>query len=77
MTKTNSKAGSVSIVIGTLILLLSGGCTLFFLAVDFSDGMTGGIWEFALAFGGPPILLGLAILVFGKWRAKQARGDQS
>jgi len=74
MTETKSKSGRVSMVIGSLILLLSGGCTLFFLGVNFMNDMMTGIWGLALAFGGPPILLGLAILMFGRWRAKRAYG---
>lgn len=75
MAEQTSRAGTVSTVIGILILVLSGGCTLFFLALDFSNGMASGLWGFALILGVPPILLGLAILWFGRWRAKRARAE--
>lgn len=72
MTDTNPKAGMVPIVIGGLILFLSGGCTLFFVGFDLTASEQMGIWPVALMFGTLPILIGAGLLYWGM-RRRRAR----
>ncbi len=71
MADESSKPGKVLIVIGGLILFLSGGCTLFFVGFDLTASEQMGIWPVALMFGTLPILIGAGLLYWGLRR----RGD--
>ena len=56
---------------GTVLTLLSGGCTLFFtIALADGYGLDGGL-IISLMFGGIPILIGLLFMYIG-WRKSKA-----
>lgn len=63
--------GGLLLVVGWLIALLTGGCTLFFLFQMLSDAITGnpyvGVSDIGLLLiiGGVPFLVGVGIIKIG------------
>lgn len=80
MAEPSTNAGSSFIVIGILMILLSGGCSLVLTFNSILDGrdffkVLEAAYTFLL-FASPALVIGGGLVAFGKHRAKQASESQ-
>ena len=73
MAGQSSKAGTVLTVLGILILVLSGGCTLFYFVLGLTSPDGNFFAGAAIIIGALPILIGFSLVRVGAKRAKLAQ----
>ena len=64
--------GWVLLVLGVLMAVLCGGCTLFVTVASLANASEAGFAVVGLLFGGVPTLMGL-VLVWAGWRLVRTR----